>query len=334
MSTDPRVLMEIFAELDRTVLQWTTDFCAISETVRSVCMETTECVERIQNRILAVREVVEDALKVAREAEAAQQRARDMAAAAYADAGAAAQQSQQTIVAADAVQSAWQAGLQRANGMLMSADAELRRAEAELMAAHSRLAAAERQYNAAVNALNSCKASYTVDKNGRRIYRDCWSEEAAASSAADRVRDARYAVQTAQADVQHAQAEVDRCRDLVARCQAGHSQATSLAGAAHANLAVAQGGIAAGRTGQAEAQEAADLAAQAVNDVQELMTRVERAVMLVGNMRNRMSQMPDSTAAVDELSSRQRDVDLSARAMLRDLEDRLRRYDAAAGLHP
>lgn len=334
MSNDPRVLMEIFAELDRTVLQWTTDFCAISETVRSASMETTECVERIHSRILAVREVVEDALAVARNAEVAQQRARDMASVAYADAGAAAQQSQQTIGAADTVKSAWQAGLQRANGMLMAADAELRRAEAELMAARSRLAEAERQYNAAVNALNSCKASYTVDRNGRRIYRNCSGEAATASSAADRVKDAGYVVQAAQTDVQHAQAEVGRCRDLVARCQTGHSQATSLVGSAKADLAVAQGAIAAGRAGQAEAQEAADLAAQAVGDARELMSRIEKAAQLVANMRNRMAEMPDSTAAIDELSSRQRDIDVSARSMLRDLEDRLRRYDAAGDIHP
>lgn len=334
MSTDPRVLMEIFAELDRTVLQWTTDFAAIGETVRSASTETAECVERIHGRVLAVREVVEDALKAARGAEIAQAHARNMVATAYAEAGAAAQQGRQTIGAADAVRSAWQAGLQRANGMLAAADAALRRAEAELSAAQGRLAEAERYYNAAVGALNSCRASYTVDKNGHRTYRNCWSEEAAANSAADRVRDANHAVRAAVADMQQAQAEVDRCRGLVATCQAGHARAASLVGDAQASLALAESGIAAGRAGQAEAQEAGDLAAQTIRDAEELMARVERAARLVATMRNRMAQLPEATAAVDELSGRQRDIDLAARAMLRDLEDRLRRYDAAGGLNP
>lgn len=153
----------------------------------------------------------------------------------------------QTLVqTAQQAQDRWENELALAQAWEQKALNRVATAEAELSRAHDQLNAANAALRSAVQALQRCQSSYTTDRNGQRVQRDCSSlHRAVASAQADvaraerRVYAAKQELKAAQTELVQAQARVRHCEEAVSTArnavriaQSAHQHSIQAGGAA------------------------------------------------------------------------------------------------------
>ena len=332
MITDPRILAHLFTDLRQQVLRWTTDVSEAEDAVIKASRSSEDSTNQIQNLIRNAATIAGTLENRLTSLIGMVSDAKEASTASYRDAYNAEKSSNKAVQVAQISVDKWSSGLSRANSMLDVARQRLSQAEADLTRAQNALTRAQNDLNSADRALSSCRNSYRTDSRGNRINNDCSSQAARYHSAQAAVSRCQDDVNSAYAEVQRAMQEVQRCESLVQRCEQGLDKATNILTHSRENYTLSTLSISSAQSAQSEATVADEWIAKVGDLTKQVRALVDASEAISVQMNALLSDNEIAKRKIIEIALIQREIDIQARVMLIDLENKLGRFDAADGI--